>query len=199
MRERASRFLAFASPCAAPEKAGDFVSGLEREYHDATHVAFAWSLGAGPGARARASDAGEPAGTAGKPIAAAIASSGLTDVVVAVVRYFGGTKLGAGGLARAYREAAARALEASGERVVYETRTLVVTCPHARLGALKRLLRPPEIAIVSEEFGEEANIKIAVRLSLVAGLCARLDEERIGFHLGERPSPQPSPAGRGSS
>ena len=189
MRERASRFLAFASPCASPESARDFVAGLEREYHDATHVAFAWSLGSGPGARSRASDAGEPAGTAGKPIGAAIASSGLTDVAVAVVRYFGGTKLGTGGLARAYREAAARALDAAGERVVHETRTLVVTCPHSRIGAVKRLVRPPGITVVAEAFSEVSRVTLSVRLSQVTSLCAALDEARIGFHLEERQIP----------
>lgn len=184
LREQASRFLAFASPCLSPTEAGDAVARLEREYHDATHIAFAWRIGAGDGAISRASDAGEPSGTAGKPIASSIASAGVTDVVVAVVRYFGGTKLGRGGLSRAYRESAARALEAAGTRGVYDYRALVVTCPYGRLGAVRRLVRPPEIAVVSEEFGQESKVTLAVRRSLAAELCAALKEARIPYTLG---------------
>ena len=184
LREQASRFLAFASPCVHPDEAAGFVLRLTREHHDATHVAFAWRIGAGDAALSRVSDAGEPSGSAGKPIAAAIASAGLTDVVVAVVRYFGGTKLGKGGLARAYRGAAARALESAGARTVYATRRVVVTCPYARLGALKRLVRPPDISVVAEEFGEESSMTLEVRESAVEDLCARLDEARIGYVMG---------------
>jgi uncharacterized YigZ family protein len=183
LRERASRFLGFALPCTDPEEASQQLAALAREHHDATHVAFAWTVGAGDGARARCSDAGEPSGTAGKPIAAAIEAAGLTDVLVAVVRWFGGTKLGTGGLARAYREAAARALASAGARVVYETRTLVVTCPYARVSAVKRLVRPPEVAIVEEEFGADARLSLSVRRSLVPELTARLDVERVSWRL----------------
>lgn len=184
LREKASRFLAFASPCSSPEEAAATVSSLEREHHDATHVAFAWRIGAGDAATSRASDAGEPSGTAGKPIAAAIASAGLTNVAVAVVRYFGGTKLGKGGLARAYRESAARALESAGARTVYATRRVVVTCPYARLGALKRLVRPPDISVVAQEFGEESSMTLEVRESMVEDLKAQLDEARMGYVIG---------------
>jgi len=183
VRERASRFLAHAFPCTSADEAGEAVANLTRQYHDATHVAFAWKLGTGDSAVTRASDAGEPSGTAGRPIAAAIERAHLTDVCVVVVRYFGGTKLGTGGLARAYREAAARALEAAGSRAVFDTRRLVVSCSHARLGTVKRLLRPPEIAVVSEDFGEEARVTLSVRRSLVAGLCAAFDEARISYTL----------------
>lgn len=169
----------------SPAEAGDAVARLEREYHDATHVAFAWRIGAGDAAISRASDAGEPSGTAGKPIASSIASAGVTDVVVAVVRYFGGTKLGTGGLARAYRESAARALESAGTRAVYDLRAIVVTCPYARLGAVRRLVRPPEIAVVSEEFGQESKVTLAVRRSLVASLLEKLDEARIPYRVTE--------------
>jgi uncharacterized YigZ family protein len=185
LRERASRFLAHAFPCASADEAGAAVANLARQYHDATHVAFAWKLGTGDAAVTRASDAGEPSGTAGRPIAAAIEEADLTDVCVAVVRYFGGTKLGTGGLARAYREAAARALEAAGARAVFDTRRLVVTCPHARLGMVKRLLRPPEIAVVAEDFGEESRVTLAVRRSLVGRLMEALKEARISFQLTE--------------
>jgi putative IMPACT (imprinted ancient) family translation regulator len=156
---------------------------LKREHHDATHVAFAWKIGAGDAARVRSSDAGEPSGTAGKPIAAAIEAAGLSDVLVAVVRHFGGTKLGAAGLARAYRKAAALALEAAGARVVYETRTLTVACPYGRLSAVKRLVRPPEIEILAEEFGADTRITLSVRRSLLPALTEKLAAERLEYRL----------------
>lgn len=181
VREKASRFLAHAVPCSSAGEADEAVARLEREHHAASHVAFAWRLGSGDAAATRASDAGEPPGTAGRPIAAAIDASGLTDVCVAVVRYFGGTKLGTGGLARSYRRAAARALAGCGARPVYDLAEVVVTCPYARLGAVKRLVRPPEIAVVCEEFGPESRITLAARRSLLQGLCAALDEARIPY------------------
>src|SRR5206468_12501109 len=91
VREKGSRFFGFAARAASSTEAEEFLACLKREHHDATHLAFAWKLGAGASATARASDAGEPSGTAGKPILGAIGSAGLSDVVVAVVRYYGGT------------------------------------------------------------------------------------------------------------
>ena len=143
VRERASRFLAFAFPVSDPDEAAQAVGRLKRQYHDATHVAFAWRIGSGDTAARRSSDAGEPSGTAGRPIAAAIESAGICDVLVAVVRYFGGTKLGTGGLSRAYRAAAGRALEAAGRRTIRETSLVVVTCPYEKLGSAQEARAPP--------------------------------------------------------
>src|SRR5512146_2070107 len=106
MRERASRFLGFAFRAPSEEAARARVLELEKEFHDATHVGFAWRIGASR----RAADAGEPAGTAGKPILSAIEAAGLDEAAVAVVRWFGGTKLGTAGLARCYRDTARAAL-----------------------------------------------------------------------------------------
>ncbi|MEP6800464.1 MAG: YigZ family protein [Acidobacteriota bacterium] len=179
IRERASRFLAFALPCESPDQGSAAVAAWRREYHDASHVAFAWKMGPPGEARARASDAGEPAGTAGKPIAAAIETAGLTDVLVGVVRYFGGTKLGTGGLARAYRNAAAGALRDAGRAVRADTRVVTVTCDYARIGELRRLVDPPRIAVVGEAFGDDARVRLAVYRSRVPALSAALVEARL--------------------
>lgn len=183
VRERASRFLAFARECSTPESAAETVAALRREFHDATHVAFAWLIGPPESVRTRASDDGEPSGTAGRPIAASIESSGLTDVVVAVVRYYGGTKLGTGGLARAYRGAAAGALEDAGRALRVETRGVLVRCAYARIGELKRLVRPPEVAVAEESFGEDARVRLAVYPSRVESLLAELAEARLDYEL----------------
>ncbi len=181
LRERASRFLGFARRIGSSADADAFLGRLRRDHHDATHVAFAWRLGDGDAALARASDAGEPSGTAGRPILAAIESAGVSDAAVAVVRYFGGTKLGTGGLARAYRAAAERALEAAGAETVYDTVRLEVRCPHARTGAVRRLLDPPAVRLVGERFEPEPVLELEVRRSRAAALEAALAEARLEF------------------
>lgn len=183
IRERASRFLGFVFPVSDAEKAAREIAQLKREYHDATHVAFAWKIGSGDSAAARSSDAGEPSGTAGKPIAAAIKSAGVTDVTVAVVRYFGGTKLGTGGLARAYREAAARALDDAGKKVLREAALVIVTCPFERLGAARKLVRPPDVILAAESFEEGPVLRFEVLPSRLAALLASLDEARLSYEV----------------
>lgn len=183
VRELASRFLAFAYPVANPDEAVEAVERLRRRYHDATHVAFAWKVGSGDAASRRASDAGEPSGTAGRPIASAIESAGVTDVLVAVVRYFGGTKLGTGGLSRAYREAACRAIAAAGRATRRETLLVLVTCPYEKLGRARRLVRPPEIRLAGEGFGEPPVLRLEVLRSRLPALVAALDRERLSYEV----------------
>jgi len=179
VREKASRFFGFAARAGSPAEAEAFVARLKREHHDATHVAFAWKTGPAPSGSTRASDAGEPAGTAGKPILGAIESAGLSDAVVAVVRHYGGTKLGTGGLARAYRLAADLALEAAGAETVYEAVRLEVRPGYDRAGAVRRLLDPPSVRLVSERFDPEPVLILEVRLSRRAAVEAALGEARV--------------------
>jgi uncharacterized YigZ family protein len=181
LRELASRFLAFACPASTPGEAAELVARLKKQYHDASHVAFAWKIGSGASTRERASDAGEPSGTAGKPIAAAIASAGMTDVVAAVVRYFGGTKLGTGGLSRAYRRAAEAAITAAGIRTLRETALVIVKCPYERLGSARRLLRLPGVTLAGGTFEPDPVLKLEVLRSRLPGLLADLDEARLSY------------------
>lgn len=183
VREKASRFFGFAARAASPEAAEQFLDRLRSEHHDATHVAFAWKIGAGDRALARSSDAGEPSGTAGKPILGALESAELTDAVAAVVRYYGGTKLGTGGLARAYRLAAERAVEAAGSDTVYETATLEVRCPFEKSGLVRRLLDPPHVRLASERFDPEPVLTLEVRRSRLSALTALLEEARLAFFV----------------
>jgi uncharacterized YigZ family protein len=187
VRERASRFLAFACPVSDPDEAADLVARLRKKYHDATHVAFAWSVGSGDTAARRSSDAGEPSGTAGKPIAAAIESAGFSDVLVAVVRYFGGTKLGTGGLSRAYREAAGKAIAAAGTRIIRETSLVVVMCPYDRIGAVRRLVRPPQVTLAGESFEASPTVRLEVVRSALPSLRAALEEARLSYEVAGTP------------
>ena len=174
VREKGSRFFGLASRADSAAAAGELVERLRREHHDATHVAFAWKIGSGAAAARRSSDAGEPSGTAGRPIASAIDASGLTDVVVAVVRYFGGTKLGTGGLARAYRLAAERALAAAGTETQYDTVRLTVRCPYEKAAVVRRLLDPPHVRLAGERFEPEPVLELEVRRSRVEGVLEAL-------------------------
>ena len=183
VRERASRFLALACPVSDPDEAADLVARLRKQYHDATHVAFAWSVGSGDTSARRSSDAGEPSGTAGKPIAAAIESAGISDVLVAVVRYFGGTKLGTGGLSRAYREAAGKAIAAAGTRIIRETSLVVVMCPFDRIGAVRRLVRPPQVTLAGESFEASPTVRLEVVRSALPALRAALEEARLSYEV----------------
>jgi uncharacterized YigZ family protein len=186
IRERASRFLGFAFPASDAEVAAGEIARVKKQYHDATHVAFAWKIGSGDSAAARFSDAGEPSGTAGKPIAAAIESAGVGDVAVAVVRYFGGTKLGTGGLARAYREAAVRAIAAAGTLTLRETLLIVVTCPYERLGAARKLVRPPGVVLAGESFEAGPVLRLEALPSRLPELLASLDEARLHYEVVRR-------------
>lgn len=161
IRDQGSVFLGVVQPIASAEEAKDQLAAIAARHADATHHCWAWRLGAEP-ARERRSDAGEPAGTAGAPILRAIASAGWSDTLVVVVRWFGGVKLGKGGLARAYGAAARAALAAAPmvERVpVVE---LEVAVAFAQLGAVKRLLRAPMVELRAERYGDRALLRIAV-------------------------------------
>jgi uncharacterized YigZ family protein len=160
IREKGSRFLAWIGPAAGEDAAREALDGIARRYPDASHHCWAWRLGSP--ARERSSDAGEPSGTAGVPILQVIRGAGLSDVLAVVVRWFGGTKLGKGGLARAYAAAAREALAGLPVAQRAPTVRLVLQIPYERVGAVKRLIHPPEVELEAEEYGESARLVLAV-------------------------------------
>lgn len=168
IREKGSRFLAILGPAAGEPEARARLAAVEAEFPDATHWCWAWRLGDPP--RERSSDAGEPAGTAGVPILQVLRGSGLSDVIAVVVRWFGGTKLGKGGLARAYAAAAREALPQLPVAVRVPTVQLALRIPYEKVGAVKRLVHPPEVALETEEYGAEARLVLAVHEERVAAL-----------------------------
>jgi uncharacterized YigZ family protein len=150
VREKGSRFLAVVGAAASEEEARSALAALARRHPDATHLCWALRLGWPP--RERSSDAGEPAGTAGVPILQVLRGAGLSDVQAVVVRWFGGVKLGKGGLARAYA-ATVRAALAELPTISRVTRVrLALAVPLPRLGAVRRLLRPPRVELVAETY-----------------------------------------------
>jgi uncharacterized YigZ family protein len=174
VREKGSRFLAVVQPAGSETEGKAAIAALARRYHDATHWCWAWRLGWPP--RERSSDAGEPAGTAGMPILQVLRGADLADVCAVVVRWFGGTKLGKGGLARAYTEAARQAVATLAVIDRVPVVTVAIELPYERLGAAKRLIRPPEVELAGETYGDRVRLTLRVHEERRAALLDALAE-----------------------
>lgn len=168
VRER-SRFLAYVFPVETVEEADAALARLRREHHAARHIPYAYRLPTGEG---RASDDGEPAGSAGRPLLQLLEGEDLGGVLLAVVRYFGGVKLGVGGLARAYRDAAREALEAAGVRPLVPEEDLVVAVDPGRVGALLALAGKHGGRVLGTRFGNRVEVELRVAADKVPALRA---------------------------
>ncbi|WP_290095902.1 YigZ family protein [uncultured Duncaniella sp.] len=173
-----SRFLAFALPVSSVDDARECIALYANEYHDARHVCWAYMIGADR-LTFLSSDNGEPSGTAGKPILGQINSLGLTNVVVIVVRYFGGIKLGTSGLIVAYREAARMALDDAGVVEGREMTTLSVTFPYLAMNDVMRVVKGAHprdcVRITVQEFDNTCTITLSLPLDVLEELASRLD------------------------
>ena len=166
--ELRSKFLAFAIPVRTAEEAMEQVAKYQKEYFDARHVCWAYRLGP-EGEEYRSNDNGEPSGTAGKPILGQMISADVSDLIILVIRYFGGVKLGTSGLIVAYRTAAAEALEAGeyAERLV--EKELKLTFGYEHMNMVMRMIKDLQPRIVNQDYKDNGDIvmTIAIRLSLV--------------------------------
>lgn len=175
VREKMSRFLAFAAPVASVDGAMEFVASIANRYHDARHVCWAYMIGADRTIY-RSNDNGEPSGTAGKPILGQINSLGLTNIAVAVVRYFGGIKLGTSGLIVAYREATRQALEAATIVEGQEMSELGFTFPYMAMNAVMALVKGnSSIRVVSQSFDNTCLMRISLPSATLAEIIGRLN------------------------
>ena len=174
-----SEFLGIAFPVDSEDAFFVELARAEKKYFDATHHCWAFRLFAD--ARQRSADAGEPSGTAGKPILQAIESAELHDTGVIVVRWYGGIKLGTGGLARAYRDSAAEVLRDAKtlDRYLYERLKVIV--PFDMLSVVYRLVSPPNVVLIAERFADENEFDFDVRASLAAEFRKTLVERRLRF------------------
>ena len=174
-----SDFLGIAFPVASEEEFFAELALVQKKYFDATHHCWAFRLFAE--SRSRSSDAGEPSGTAGKPILAAIEGASLHDAGAIVVRWYGGIKLGTGGLSRAYRETAAEALKLVTplDRYVYERVRVVV--PFDAVSSVYRLVDPPHVVLVEQQYGEQNVFVFDVRTSQRDAFAAKLVERRLAI------------------
>jgi uncharacterized YigZ family protein len=173
--EKRSKFLAFAMPVRSVEEVKQIVAEYQKKYYDARHVCYAYMLGA-ERKEFRANDNGEPSGTAGKPILGQINSNELTDILIVVVRYFGGVKLGTSGLVVAYRLAAAEAIAAAEivEKTVDEDVTFHFEYPF--MNDVMRIVKEEEPQIVVQDFDNDCTMTLRIRKDSMPRLKARLEK-----------------------
>ena len=173
--EKRSKFLAFAHPVETIDEIKDLLTDYKKKYYDARHVCYAYMLGP-ERADFRANDDGEPSSTAGKPILGQINSRELTNILVVVIRYFGGVKLGTSGLIVAYREAAAEALSAATviEKTIEETVTF--TFPYMMMNSVMRVVKELNPRIVEQKYDETCIITLAIKRSIAPMLEERLNK-----------------------
>jgi uncharacterized YigZ family protein len=174
-----SEFLGIAFPVESDEAFFAELASLTKTHYDATHLCWAFWLFANGEIRARSADAGEPSGTAGKPILSAIEGADLYDVAVVVVRWYGGVKLGTGGLSRAYRETAAETLRIASIEDRYVYKRFRITVPFDQLGVVYRLIDAPHVVLAGEHFGETNEFEFDVRLSRAEEFAKTLIEKRL--------------------
>lgn len=171
--EKRSKFLAFAHHVETLEEIKDIILEYRKKYYDARHVCYAYMLGA-KREDFRANDDGEPSSTAGKPILGQINSRELTDVLVVVVRYYGGVNLGTGGLIVAYKTAAAAALDAS-EIVIRQVESVITyDFPYVMMNAVMKVVKDMKPRIISQTYNGTCEVKLGIRQSEAEQLKERL-------------------------
>lgn len=171
-KDNGSRFIALAYPVESEAQVKEIVSSLKKEYHDARHHCYAYRLGH-RGDIFRANDDGEPSGSAGRPILGQIDSAGLSDVLVVVVRYFGGIKLGIPGLIRAYKTSTSDALASA--RVIEKTacRNFRLRFAYLSMNDAMKLVKDLSLAVTAQDFGLECLLDLRVRLDSVDDFLER--------------------------
>ena len=172
-KEKSSKFLAYAYPVRTEEEIRELLEVLYKRYYDATHHCYAWRLGP-HGETFRANDDGEPSGTAGKPILGQLLSNSLTNCLIVVVRYFGGTKLGVSGLIQAYKESAAEVIAAS--QIIEQTvdRVFTLEYPYLVMNDVMRIIKEEQPNILSQEFDNLCTMHLSIRESRAEGILGKL-------------------------
>jgi uncharacterized YigZ family protein len=175
-KDRGSRFIAIVVPVTSQEEVKIRLDELRKEYHDARHHCYAWVLT--PDRQAwRVNDDGEPSGTAGRPILGQINSRELTNILVVVIRYFGGTLLGVSGLINAYRTAASDALDNSTVIERHLTESWQVTFPYSSMNDVMKVLKDEGCGQSAHVYsGDEASIEVSFRASRSEQVTGRLDK-----------------------
>lgn len=173
IRERSSKFLAYAFHVESEEEIASHLERLRKRYYDATHHCYAWRLGP-EGERFRANDDGEPSSTAGKPILGQMLSHDLTDCLIVVVRYFGGTKLGVPGLIAAYKESAAAVIEVA--EIVERTVDTIfkVEFPYVAMNEIMRIVKEEQPVVKGQTFDNLCVMTLAVRRGRADAVLGRL-------------------------
>ncbi len=165
-KEKGSKFLSFAFPVTSEEEVKNRLDEVRKKFHDARHHCYAYIVGL-KDQLFRANDDGEPSHSAGDPILGQIRSFELTNVLVVVVRYFGGTKLGVGGLIHAYKTATEEALTKASKKEIFEEVDVVFQFPYDLLSAVERLISELDISVIDRDFQEDCRIKARMKSQLI--------------------------------
>ncbi len=173
--EKRSKFLAFAHHVETVDEVKELLAAYRKKYYDARHVCYAYMLGAGR-AEFRANDDGEPSSTAGKPILGQINSSELTDILIVVVRYYGGVNLGTSGLIVAYREAAADAIAHATIEARQVEEIIDYDFSYVMMNDVMRIVKEMQPRIVSQTYDNTCRISLAIRQSEAEQLRQRLQK-----------------------
>ena len=171
--DKRSKFLAFAHHVESVEQIKDLLAGYRKKYYDARHVCYAYMLGP-ERTEFRANDDGEPSSTAGKPILGQINSNELTDILIVVVRYYGGVNLGTSGLIVAYREAAADAIAHSTIEIRQVEEQIVYSFSYTQMNDVMRIVKEMNPRILSQTYDNTCEIKLSIRKSEAECLRSRL-------------------------
>lgn len=173
-KEKMSKFLSFAIPVETADEAKEIIKSYQKEYFDARHVCWAYMIGA---ARTEymSNDNGEPSGTAGKPILGQINSFNLTNILIIVVRYFGGIKLGTSGLIVAYREAALDAINNAEITECHEMVQITFTFPYLAMNDVMKIIKKDDITIISQDFDNLCRMKISIRADYAPSITKAID------------------------
>ena len=171
--EKRSKFLAFAHHVETIDEVKELLAGYRRKYYDARHVCYAYMLGASR-EEFRVNDDGEPSSTAGKPILGQINSNELTDILIVVVRYYGGVNLGTSGLIVAYREAAADAIAHATIETRQVEEVITYTFAYPQMNDVMRIVKEMNPRILSQSFDNTCEIKLSIRQSEAEELRNRL-------------------------
>lgn len=173
--EKRSKFLAFAHHIESVDEAKELVIAYRKQYYDARHCCYAYMLG--PEQKAfRANDDGEPSSTAGKPILGQINSAGLTDILIVVIRYYGGVNLGTGGLIVAYRTAAADAIANATIEVRQVEETIKYDFTYPMMNDVMRIVKEMQPQVVDQQFDNTCSITLRIRKREAEQLRSRLNK-----------------------
>ena len=172
--EKLSQILVFSRHVETVEEVKEIVASYRKKYYDARHVCYAYMIGADR-QTFRANDDGEPSSTAGKPILGQINSNELTDILIVVVRYYGGVNLGTSGLIVAYREAAADAISHTTIENRFVEEEIVYDFPYVMMNQVMKVIKDMNPRIVSQEYDNTCQIRMRIRQSLAEQLQKRLD------------------------
>ncbi len=172
-KEKGSRFLAFAYPVFNLDEIKEIISQAEKKYHDARHCCYAWKLGLADD-NFRFNDDGEPSGTAGRPIYGQILSNNLTNILVVVVRYFGGIKLGTSGLIVAYKTATADAIANANIVEQYVQNTFDVHFPYAAMNDVMKVVKDASLEVLNQQFDLSCSCRLRMRQAIAADFQMRM-------------------------